>query len=283
MIDTQTRLFGVIGNPVRHSLGPLMHNRALQAMGYPAVYLAFTVSDVANALAGVRALGIGGLSVTIPHKVAVMEYLDEVDDLARRIGAVNTIVHRDGRLIGYNTDCFGAVAALKEKISLAGRRVAVLGAGGAARAVGFGLLAEGAAVTIFNRDSERGRSLANTLSAASYPLGALADHEADIVVNTTSVGMWPDIEAMPVAAHALSPRMVVMDIVYNPLETELLKVARRVGCDVVDGLTMFVLQGARQLELWTGAPAPRGVMRAAVAEALAEQSPSHQSEGHDPD
>lgn len=283
MIDTQTRLFGVIGNPVKHSLGPLMHNRALQAIGYPAVYLAFTVSDVAGAMAGVRALGIGGVSVTIPHKVAVMEHLDEVDDLARRIGAVNTVVHRNGRLIGYNTDCFGAVAALKEKISLAGRRVALLGAGGAARAVGFGLAAEGAEVTIFNRDPERGHALAKALSVDCYPLAALADHKADVVVNTTSAGMWPATQAMPVAAQAMSPQMVVMDIVYNPLETKLLHVARRMGCDVIDGVTMFVLQGARQLELWTGAPAPLDVMRAAVVEALAGQSPSHQSEGHDPD
>jgi shikimate dehydrogenase len=151
-IDARTRLFGVIGNPVGHSLSPVMHNAALRAMGYPAVYLAFQVSDPANALAGMRALQIRGLSVTIPHKIAVMDYLDEIDLPARNIGAVNTVVNRNGRLLGFNTDCYGAVAALKERTGLEGKQVAVLGAGGAARAIAFGLAAEGARVTLYNRN-----------------------------------------------------------------------------------------------------------------------------------
>lgn len=276
IIDTRTQLFGVIGDPVEHSLGPQMHNQALRAMRFPAVYLAFRVCDLAGAIRGVRALGVGGLSVTLPHKVAVLEYLDEVDEAARRIGAVNTIVQRDGRLIGYNTDCFGVVAALKAKTTLAGRRVALLGAGGAARAAGFGLVAEGAQLAVFNRGSGRGRSLAQALGVDYYPPGALACYGADIVVNTTPVGMWPATQAMPVAAQILTPPLVVMDMVYNPLETQLLRAARQAGCTVVDGLAMFVLQGARQLELWTGAKAPLDLMRAAALEALVGQGLSGQ-------
>jgi shikimate dehydrogenase len=273
MIDTYTQLFGVIGNPVRHSLGPAMHNRALTVMGYPAVYLAFEVADVAAAMVGMRSLGIGGLSVTIPHKVAVMQQLDEVDDLALRIGAVNTVVNRDGRLIGYNTDCFGAVAALKEKTTLLGHRVAVLGAGGAARAVGFGLAAEGALVTIFNRDSSRGEALARALGVDFCPLADFSRKVPDIVVNTTSVGMWPNVQVMPISEDVLSDNLVVMDIVYNPLETALLRAAQKRGCRTVDGVAMFVLQGARQLELWTGQAAPTDSMRSAVVDALAGRNP----------
>jgi shikimate dehydrogenase len=275
MIDTRTRLLGVIGNPVAHSLGPAMHNAALEAMGYPAVYLAFRVDDPGGAATAVRALDLGGLSVTIPHKVSIMDYLDEIDPLAGQIGAVNTIVHRDGRLTGYNTDCHGAMAALKEKIELKGKRVAVIGAGGAARAVGFGLKAEGAAVVIYNRNPERGRTLARALGADFRrwedlaAMGTRADVE--VVVHTTSVGMAPDTAACPLPEQALGRRPLVMDIIYTPQETRLLRLARAKGCETIDGLTMFILQGARQLELWTGRPAPVDTMRQAVEAALGEK------------
>jgi shikimate dehydrogenase len=278
-IDARTRLFGVIGAPVAHSLGPAMHNAALRAMGYPAVYMAFHVTDPAGAITGMRSLGIGGLSVTIPHKVAVMDHLDEMDDAARRIGAVNTVVHRDGRLIGFNTDCFGAVAALKEQTGLAGKTVALVGAGGAARAVGFGLIAEGARVALVNRGAERGRSLARALNADYYPLAQAGQAGAEILINTTSVGMTPDTDRSPVPARALKAGMVVMDIVYNPLETRLLADAREAGCTTIDGVAMFVYQGARQLELWTGQAPPVAVMRQAVLEALARRgSPGREKE-----
>lgn len=267
-ITTQTTLFGVIGDPVGHSLGPAMHNAALKAMGYPAVYLAFHVTDVAGAITAVRSLKISGLSVTIPHKVAVMGCLDEIDDLARQIGAVNTVVNRDGCLEGVNTDCFGAVSALAEKTDLVDKSVAVLGAGGAARAVGFGLAAKGARLTILNRNVERGQKLAQDLRAGFAPLAEFDQCQADIVVNTTSVGMTPHAEALPIPAQALAAHMVVMDIVYNPLETALIGAARAKGCEVVDGLAMFVYQGVRQLELWTGQKAPMEIMRQAVLDAL---------------
>lgn len=267
-VDTRTRLFGVIGAPVGHSLSPVMHNAALQAMGCNAVYLAFHSTDPAGALAGMRALGIGGLSVTIPHKVSVMAHLDDLDPLARRIGAVNTVVPREGRLVGYNTDCFGALAALKEKVDPAGKQVALVGAGGAARAVGFGLCDTGARVTLFNRGAQRGRALAQALGVEWLPLETLARHRTDILINTTSVGMHPDTAATPVPAGCLRPGMVVMDIVYNPLETRLLREARCAGCEVIDGVAMFVHQGARQLALWTGRQPPVAVMRRAVLACL---------------
>ena len=271
-IDADTRLFGVIGAPVAHSLSPVMHNAALRDMNYPAVYLAFQVTDPAAAAAAMRALGIAGLSVTIPHKVAIMPHLDGLDELARRIGAVNTVVCREDQLIGFNTDCFGTLAALKEKTELAGKRVALLGAGGAARAVGFGLSSEGACITVYNRSEARGRRFAEELQAQFQPLDRFGRQATDIVINTTSLGMFPHTQGSPVHAAALAPGMVVMDIVYNPIETTLLRDARAAGCAIIDGVDMFVYQGARQLELWTGKPAPLATMREAVIAALTARS-----------
>ena len=268
MITSQTRLFGVIGDPIGHSLSPVMHNAAFNAMAFPGVYLAFNVQDPAGALAGMRALNIQGLSVTIPHKRAVMDYLDKIDPLAVEIGAVNTIALRDGRLEGFNTDCHGAVAALSEHFALGGRRAAVLGAGGAARAVGFGLLRAGAHVSIFNRGRERGAQLAASLGVGYAPLSEFDGRRFDLVVNTTAAGMTPRTEVSPVPVDTLHPELLVMDIVYNPLETRLLAAARLKGCAVLDGLEMFVRQGARQLEIWTGRSAPLMVMRRAVLEIL---------------
>lgn len=268
MTSTQTRLFGLIGDPVGHSLGPVMHTAAFEAMGYPGVYLAFEVQDPGGALTGMRALKIQGLSVTIPHKRAVMDHLDEIEPLALEIGAVNTVALREGRLIGFNTDCQGAVSALSERLPPAGRRAAVLGAGGAARAVAFGLLRAGAIVSIFNRDRERGERLAAALGVAYAPLDTFDGSRFDILVNATAAGMAPLTEALPVAPDSLHPGLLVMDIVYNPLETRLLSAARRKGCATVDGLEMFVRQGARQLEIWTGRRAPLATMRQAALQIL---------------
>ncbi|MEJ2222660.1 MAG: shikimate dehydrogenase [Desulfobacterales bacterium] len=268
MIDAETSLFGLIGNPVAHSLSPVMHNQAFAASGYNGVYLAFRVIDPRTAIKGIAALDFKGVSVTLPHKVAVMDYLDEVDETAARIGAVNTIVNKRGRLIGYNTDCPGALEALRTRTSIKGKSVALIGAGGAARAIGFGLMAAGARVTILNRTRLSGERLAGDLQAQFLPLGEWAPDRYEVLINTTPLGMHPETDAAPIPKEELTKKMIVMDIVYNPLETRLLKEAAAGGCRTINGLEMFVFQGAKQFELWTGQKAPVGVMRAAVLEAL---------------
>ena len=185
MIDANTSLFGLIGNPVAHSLSPLMHNQALEATGCNAVYLAFCVSDPGAAIKSLKALNVRGLSVTLPHKVAVMEYLDDIDQTAASIGAVNTIVHHNGELIGYNTDCRGAIKALQTRTTLDGKSVAIIGAGGAARAIGFNLVAAGGRVTILNRTRVSGERLAADLQAQFLPLEEWAPGSYEILINTT--------------------------------------------------------------------------------------------------
>ena len=267
-IDAKTRVYAVIGDPVTHSLGPLMHNAAFAKRGINAVYVAFRVSDLPGAVAGIRGLNIRGCSVTIPHKVAVMDLLDEVDPLARQIGAVNTIVNHDGRLCGFNSDSPGAVAALLEKTPVIHRQVAVIGAGGAARALAHGVTANGGRLTIVNRSDRRGRRLAEEVGGDFCPLNDFLGAGVEILINATSVGMAPDTDRMPVSIACLRPGMTVMDIVYNPLETRLLKAARTAGCTLVDGVAMFVHQGAIQFQRWTGQKAPVQLMKKIVLGAL---------------
>jgi shikimate dehydrogenase len=259
-----THLFGVFGNPVAHSLSPVMHNQAFAATGYKGVYLPFQVARIEPAVMAVRTLGMRGVSVTLPHKVAVMECLDRLDPLAEKIGAVNTIVNAGGVLTGYNTDCFGAVGALAQQTDISAKHVAIVGAGGAARAIGWGVVDAGAKVTVVNRSVEKGAQLAGELGADFVPLTRIETVGADILVNATPVGMHPHTREMPVPAGIFRPGMLVMDIVYTPLKTELVRQAQAAGSRTIDGLTMFVLQGARQFELWTGLEAPVDVMREAV-------------------
>jgi len=270
-IDSHTRLYGVLGDPVAHSLSPIMHTRAFSHLGVNAVFLAFRVSDIEGAVRGMRALGIQGVSVTIPHKQSVMAFLDEVDELAARIGAVNTVIHRDGTLFGCNTDAWGAITALSEKTPLKNRYVVVLGAGGAARAIGFGALREGARVTIVNRTVDKGERLSKDIGAEFLPLAEVRRIEADVLINTTSVGMKPAVDTTPIDPRFLHGDMIVMDIVYNPMKTRLLGDAEKIGCTTIDGTVMFVHQGAKQFELWTGMPAPVALMRQTVIGALGGQ------------
>ena len=267
-ITTATPLYGVIGDPVAHSLSPVMHNRAFAETGHDGVYLAFRVTDLIGAVAGIRALGIRGVSVTLPHKVGVMDLLDTVDDTARAIGAVNTVVNRDGTLAGTNTDWGGAMAALTEKTEIRGKRVWIVGAGGAARAVAYGVVSQGGRLTVVNRDRKKGERLAASLGGDFAPLSEVRRVACDILVNTTPVGMWPETGLAPVPMEGIEPPLVVMDIVYNPVRTLLLETARQRGCATVDGVAMFVEQGAAQFSLWTGQKAPAGAMRRAVIEAL---------------
>jgi len=257
-------IFAVFGNPVVHSLSPVMHNAAFAATGYNGIYAAIRVKDIRPAVSGMRALGLKGASITIPHKESVLACLDDIDPTARRIRAVNTIVNDNGSLKGFNTDCDGVIQALAEKISIKGRRVGILGAGGAARAVAFGVIGQGATATIFNRSREKGAALAAELGADFKPLSEFAAERCDILVNTTPVGMSPQGQDTPLLGEKLQPGLVVMDIVYNPLKTRLLREAEAAGCETIDGLSMFVHQGARQFELWTGLAAPVDIMRMAV-------------------
>lgn len=267
-ISAHTTVFAVIGNPVAHSLSPLMHNAALQAAGIDAVYLAFAVTDLAGAVAGIRALSIRGVSVTIPHKEAIITFMDDLDPLAERIGAVNTIDNRDGQLIGYNTDAAGAMSALSDVMDVSNADVAVIGAGGAARAIGFAVREAGGRVTILNRSIENGERLAKEIRAAFRPLTDFLGRDYGALVNTTPVGMHPNIGETPILETELEPGTVVMDIVYNPLKTRLLTIAEKRGCRTIDGLSMFVRQGAAQFELWTGQKAPVDLMARTVRAAL---------------
>jgi shikimate dehydrogenase len=264
MINGYTKIYGILGRPVTHSLSPAMHNAAFRELGLNAVYLAFPVSNLAQAVAGLRGLNIQGASVTIPYKEEIIPLLDDLDSQAARIAAVNTVVNRDGRLCGYNTDWLGAMQALKAKTSLKDEHVLILGAGGASRAIAFAVLAEGGQVTLTDLDASRAAALARDLKVEVIPLDAVGQCPAAILVNATPVGMEPNIEAIPINLDLLGRFRLVMDIVYQPLETRLLREARARGAATIDGLQMLIHQATAQFELWTGQPAPLEIMSQAA-------------------
>lgn len=278
-IDSNTLLFGVIGDPIRHSKSPIMMNRAFWETGINGVYTAFHVTSdrIGDFAAGVRAMGIRGVNVTIPHKLDIMSVLDEIDTSAQAIGAVNTIVNDAGRLIGYNTDGIGYVRSLKEEAEreLAGKRIVVIGAGGAARGIIYALASENPArITVANRSVDRAKELADSLQnkvdieAISNDELQTACEQADIVINTTSVGMFPHTEETPVDASWLKLGAVASDLIYNPLKTKFLQQAELRGCRIHGGLGMFIYQGAYAFEYWTGQPAPVTAMRETVLASL---------------
>ncbi len=277
-INAHTQLCGVIGNPVEHSLSPAIHNAAFQKLGLNFVYLAFRVEAIGDAIKGLRALGnFRGASVTIPHKVSAVSYLDSVDPTAGQIGAINTIVATDGLLTGYNTDATGALRALREgPVALEGRHVVMLGSGGAARAIAFALGAETGIdrLIILGIDDQERSVLARdlrsktgmTVEESSLDEGALRKvlPDAQVLIHCTPMGMSPKIHATAVPAALLHGGLTVMDIVYNPRDTQLLKDAKAAGCRVIPGLEMFLHQAAAQFELWTDQAAPADVMRAVL-------------------
>lgn len=251
MIDADTRLYCVFGNPARHSKGPLIHNAAFKDKQLNAVYLAFEVQNAAGAAQAVRTLPIQGASVTIPFKESIMEHLDWIDPVAKAIGAVNTIVNDAGVLKGYNTDCQAAVAPLIP-FGIAGKTVCIVGAGGAARAVAHGIAAQNGDIIITNRTHTKGRALAESVDARFVSADDLANIGADVVINTTSIGMTPQADQISFPPELLTAHMVVMDVVYTPLKTRLLETAEQKGCTTIDGLAMFIAQAAAQFEFWTG-------------------------------
>lgn len=272
-IDEHTSLYGVVGMPLGHSLSPVMHNAAFRELGLNAVYLAFESTNLEGTIRGGRAMGIKGLSVTIPYKSRVIPFLDRIDPMARKIGAVNTVVLEGGGLVGYNTDAAGALKALQEVTALRNKRVVILGAGGAARAIGHILVKNGGRPSIINRSVKHGEALARDLDGVFVPMADVKGFETDILINATPVGMYPDEDEFPLDL-AETKAEVVMDIVYNPLETRLLRMAKAKGAAAVPGIKMFVFQGAEQFRLWTGLEAPLEVMENAVRHALEQTSPA---------
>lgn len=251
------------------SLGAAMHLAGYRALGLPFTYVPFRVTDLGGAITGMRALGIRGLGVSMPYKQEIMPLLDEIDPPAARIGAVNTVVQEDGRLRGYNTDGVGAVRALEEIGPVKGARALVLGAGGAGRAVAHGLADAGAAVVVANRSLDKAEALAAEVGGNARGADE-AEHAAsyDLVVNATSVGMGEIAAKSPVPEEAMRPGLVVMDIVYKPIETALVRAANRRGARVIHGGRMLLHQAARQFELYTGERAPLDVMDAALREQI---------------
>jgi len=287
-VTGHTTLVGVIGWPVKHSLSPTMHNAAFAELGLDWAYVPLPVypDHIGEALRGLRALGFAGANVTVPHKQAVLAHLNEVSHAAQVIGAVNTIVVRDGSLYGDNTDAAGFVASLRGAgFDPTATYCALLGAGGAARAVAHALADAGALqVCIYNRSLSRARDLCHDMAkyhpdvrfepASLNEVSTIGD-DTDLLVNTTSLGMWPDTETSPWPQELPLPgHLTVCDLVYNPLETLLLTQARAVGAERVDGLGMLVHQGAAAFEMWTGRAAPVETMRNACLEVLAKRDRS---------
>lgn len=268
-------------------MSPVMHNAAFKKLGIDYLYVPFRVSkeELGEAIAGIRALNIRGINVTIPHKVAVISLLDKLEPLAEKIGAVNTIVNDDGILTGYNTDASGFLQALLEKsIEPGGKNIVILGAGGASRAISFILAEKGAHLVILNRQLELdwAEELAHHISqsfkkevkalALNKENLAMVLEKAEVLINATSVGMSPEIDETPVPAELLKPGLVVFDIVYNPVKTRLLREAEAAGAKTVGGLDMLVWQGALAFEKWTGQKAPFDLMKKEAIKALGHEN-----------
>jgi 3-dehydroquinate dehydratase / shikimate dehydrogenase len=269
--DSRTRVYGVVGDPIEHSLSPAMQNAGFAARRMNAVYLPFRVRDLRDFLASIKPLGIGGFSVTLPHKERIVGKLDGCDPLAQKIGAVNTVVvRRGGELYGYNTDYVGVLRSLERRIALRGSRVLVVGAGGAARAVAFALTEAGSAVCVWARRSDRAKSLARAVGGESIGRPRLGREFFDAIVNATPVGMYPHQGQSPLDANELNCRLV-FDTIYRPRKTRLLQLAERRGIATVSGVQMFLAQGTAQWEIWTGERAPVSAMRRALEDALGRE------------
>ena len=278
-IKGSTNIVGLIGHPVEHSFSPPMHNQAFKALGMDYAYVAFDVNplNLKSAIEGARSLNVKGLNVTIPHKIDVMKYLDEIDEVAGLIGAVNTIDFKNMK--GYNTDGIGAVKAIEEVTSIKNSNIVIAGAGGASRAISFHVAKYGAdTLTILNRNVEKARNLAYDISDSDLISSVRSDSVSEIgkylsdchiLIDTTPLGMHPNITDRPVAlADDMHEDMVVFDAVYNPNETVLIKEAIKAGAKPVYGIKMLLYQGAESFRIWTGHSAPVDVMEKALRETI---------------
>lgn len=287
VISGKTRVCGVIGDPIEHTLSPAIHNAAFDHLKLDFVFLAFRVkaADLENAVRGMRGLGIHGLNVTMPHKSTVISFLDEVDPAVKFLGSANTILNKDGKLSGFNTDGVGALKALRENgTELSEKKVLLLGAGGAAKAIAFALAEEVGELAVLNRATEKAKELAEALGRMFNKKvvgGALSPDAiaknlrgSDVLINATSVGMHPDANQSIVTPQWLRSDLTVMDIVYNPVETKLAKDAKAAGAKVISGVEMLIYQGAASFEIWTGRSAPIEVMRRAALNKLSSAGAS---------
>ena len=268
LLTSRTEVYGVVGDPIRHSLSPLMHNTGYAERKRDAVYLPYLVHDLKDLVRAVPEFGIRGFSVTIPHKQTILKFLKDCEPLAAEIGAVNTVVvRRDGSLFGCNTDYVGVLCALESKMKLGGSRVLIFGAGGSARAAAFALARSGAHVSVCARRDAAARELARAVGGEVVPRRALRSQNFDAILNATPVGMQPHEAASPLTAQELRCNLV-MDLIYRPLETKLLKLARKKGIPTVSGLDMFLEQGFAQWKIWMKTRPPANIMRQAVLAAL---------------
>jgi 3-dehydroquinate dehydratase/shikimate dehydrogenase len=267
-LDHATRVFGVAGNPISHSLSPLLHNTAFRRENVNAILLPLKVRSLSDLMTLAMELPLAGVAVTMPLKREVLPHLANMDPLTARIGACNTLrTGADGKLYGFNTDVAGVVRPLERRMRLKGARIAVLGAGGAARAAVFGLVEQGAEVFVVNRTHEHAATLARQAKAKSLKHEVFAKQRFDAIINSTPCGMTGVKPAMPIAESELNTSLV-FDMVYNPLDTPLLRMAKAKGIAIITGLEMFVQQGARQFEIWTGKPAPEAEIMRVVLHAL---------------
>lgn len=281
-IGPDTEVYGVIADPVGHSLSPVIHNAAFQAAGINALYVPFRVpaDNLAGFMEDAPRLGLKGLSVTIPHKEAIANHLTKIDPAAKGIAAVNTVLPKDGEVIGYNTDCKAALDALEVGLRepneaplpgaspVAGKRVLVLGAGGVSRALLYGLQKRGAAAIVASRTKDRSEKLAKEFGARAIEWNARHTPDVDVIINGTPIGMHPNVDESPYNKGHLKPSVLVFDTVYNPESTLLIKEARDHGCRVVTGVEMFVGQAELQYRLFTGHEPPEGVMRETLKRAI---------------
>lgn len=265
-ISAKTKICMVIGDPIEHSLSPQIHNAGYEEMGidndYVYVACKVKIQDIADFIKGVRAMQIRGVSCTIPHKIEVIKYLDKVDEVAKKIGAVNTIVNDHGVLKGYNTDWVGVVLALEKITSLKGKKVAIIGAGGAARAAAYGVIQRGSKLTIFNRTFEKAEKLAKEFNGEARSFDDIKEiKNMDVIFNATPVGLHPKENETPIPKELITNNHIVFDAIYVPYETRLLKEAKQQGAIIVHGAEMFLQQAVAQFKLYTGYEAPENVMR----------------------
>jgi 3-dehydroquinate dehydratase / shikimate dehydrogenase len=262
------KIYGVIGNPVSKSQGYLVHNKAFEEKGSSDIYVSFRVDNVEKFFHGYKDF-FSGLSVTMPAKEQIIPLLDRIDETAGKIGAVNTVVKEGSDWVGYNTDCSGAISALEACTTLQGKNILILGSGGTAKAIGYGVKEKGGRLTVtYNKNKERGESLAKELGCDLVYARDAGIRPIDVLINCSPVGMSPNVNESPFPARDFKEGMVVFDSVYNPLETRLLREAKAAGCTVIPGSELFINQAARQFELWTGQSAPIDTMREVLLKKL---------------